>query len=220
MRRLVLLALLLTACSHSDHGSPKAPDTVAVAARACTPAKTTLQAGRTVFRVTNDASAPATVAVLVDEDQVVAEQKDIAPGKSADLDVDLSDGHYDLTCTAGGAPVRSEFHVEGGHEGHGEHVKVDREVKVTARDFAFDGLNGLTPKSGDTIRFTMTNAGEAEHELQVYDPDGNKVDDIGHTKKGDTGEVVIAFTAPGTYRYLCAIDDHEPRGMKGTFTVT
>ena len=119
MRRLALLALLLPACSSGGDGLP-APDTVGVTAKDCRLTEPTLHAGRTVFQVTNDAAVPATVALVVDGDQVVAEQRDVAPGAKATLDVDLSDGDYDLTCQAGGAPVRTRVHVEGGHEGHDE----------------------------------------------------------------------------------------------------
>jgi plastocyanin len=30
----------------------------------------------------------------------------------------------------------------------------------------------------------------------------------------------MTFTKAGTYTYRCALEDHEQRGMKGTFTVS
>lgn len=99
-------------------------------------------------------------------------------------------------------------------------TKVDREVSFRARDYAFEQLDGLAIPAGSTVRFVMTNDGQADHEFEVFDPDGKAVDEIPPLHTGKKGSLTLKFTRPGTYTFVCGVSDHESRGMKGSFAVT
>ena len=93
-------------------------------------------------------------------------------------------------------------------------------VEVTAIDYEYDGLVGDRFAKGDAVEIVMHNAAPAEeHELEVFGPDDDVLGEVGPTKAGKTGRVVLAFDARGEYRVVCGIDDHEEKGMVGTFTV-
>lgn len=96
---------------------------------------------------------------------------------------------------------------------------VDETVAFEAHDFAYTGLD-VHAKAGDKVTFSMKNAGPAEHEFEVFDPDGTELGEIEPTAVGKTGKLTLTLTKPGTYRFVCGVEDHEARGMKGTFTVT
>ncbi|MEV4018870.1 cupredoxin domain-containing protein [Nonomuraea angiospora] len=96
----------------------------------------------------------------------------------------------------------------------------DREIEIEATDFALEGLTGFTAKAGEKIEFKLENKGKAEHELEIFGPDGSEVGEVSPVKPGSTGEAIVTLSAPGTYTYKCGIADHADHGMKGTFTVT
>lgn len=95
----------------------------------------------------------------------------------------------------------------------------DRTVRFGAHDYAYTGLDGFTATTGERVRFEMASAGPADHEFEVFGPDGKAIDEIGPTGAGHTGRLTLSFPKPGTYTYVCGVSDHEARGMKGTFTV-
>lgn len=97
--------------------------------------------------------------------------------------------------------------------------KADREVSFTTDDYAFHGLEGLTLRRGDKVTFTMRNNGPADHEFEVFGPDGKAVDEIEPVHAGKTESLTLTFDRPGTYRFACGVSDHEERGMKGSFVV-
>lgn len=220
MRRLApVLLLAVAACSN---GAAKT-DAIAITATdtECRVARTDLPAGDTTFRVTNDGKDVTEVYVYADGDKVVTEKEDIGPGTSATFTADLAAGEYQVACKPGqtGNGIRTTIHVTG-TGGPAAARSADREVEVTAKDYAFSGLAGFTAKTGERVKFEMENDGPSEHELELVGPDGKDVGEIGETDKGKDGEVTVTFEQAGTYTYVCKIDDHESQGMKGTFTVS
>ena len=95
----------------------------------------------------------------------------------------------------------------------------DRTVAFESNDYAYAGLDGFVGKAGETVRFEMRNIGPEEHEFEVFGPDGEVLGEIEPTASGRTGTVTLALTAPGTYRFVCGVEDHEARGMAGSFVV-
>jgi len=94
-------------------------------------------------------------------------------------------------------------------------------VTIEAMDYSYDGLAGTTFTKGETVEFRLHNeAPEEKHELEIFGPDGDALGEVGPTKPGATGHVVVTLADAGTYRVNCGIDDHADKGMKGTFTVT
>ena len=93
-------------------------------------------------------------------------------------------------------------------------------VQVIAKDYSFSGLEGLTPKAGDTLSVTMRNLGNRPHDLAVAGPDGNRVGGVKTIDNGEQGSASIALAKAGVYTYVCTIGSHAELGMKGTFTVS
>jgi uncharacterized cupredoxin-like copper-binding protein len=226
---LVTLPLvgLLAACGSSG-GSAGSGTDVAIAAgdTTCDVAKTALEAGRHTFAVKNVGSDVTEVYVYGKGssgsfDKVVGEVENIAPQTSRDFPVTLSGGEYEVACKPGqtGDGIRTKLTVSGAHAS-GSVAAYDREIDVTAKEYAITGLDGFTAKVGEKIEFKLTNKGTMQHELEVLGPDGKNIGEVGPTDPGKTGEVVIEFPTAGTYTYLCGIADHAARGMKGTFTVS
>ena len=233
MRASLLLTLplvaALTACGGSDgSGGSGGGEEIAIAAgdTTCDVAKTSLDAGKHTFDVKNEGKDVTEVYVYGkgsdgDFDKVIGEVENIAPQTSRDFPVELSGGEYEVACKPGqkGDGIRTKLTVAGDGAEAGD-AKYDREIEVEAKEYAFTGMDGFTAKVGEKIEFKLENAGTMEHEFEVIGPDGKDVGEVGPTDPGKDGEVIIEFTTPGTYTYLCGIGDHESRGMKGTFTVT
>jgi uncharacterized cupredoxin-like copper-binding protein len=223
------LAVGLAACGGSSDGGSTAAGSGDVAVKAgdttCEVAKTSFDPGKITFDVQNVGKDVTEVYVYAkgdggEFDKVVGEVENIAPGTSRDFAVSVSGGEYEVACKPGqkGDGIRTEIEVSGAAAA--EEGKYDREVEVTAKEYAFTGLEGFTAKVGEKIEFKLENAGTMEHELEILGPDGKDVGEVGPTAAGKDGEVIIAFEKAGTYTYKCGIADHASRGMQGTFTVS
>lgn len=214
----VVLLAALAGCSSKT----KDADSVAVTATdsACEVATTELSSGTTTFAVTNKGSDVTEVYVYGEGDKVMGEVENIGPGTSRDFTVDLGAGTYEVACKPGqkGDGIRTEITVSGTAT---TEAAAGRAVAFQAFDHGYTGLDGLTVDEGETIEFAMTNtATDEQHEFEVLGPDGNALGEIGPTDPGQTGTLVLTFSKPGTYTFVCGITDHEAMGMKGTFTVS
>ncbi|HET7488176.1 MAG TPA: cupredoxin domain-containing protein [Acidimicrobiales bacterium] len=213
---LALLALL--AACQSTGG-----DAVAITATdtTCVVAKTDLAAGKTTFAVTNGGKKVTEVYVYGPEDRVVTERENIGPGTKATFSADLAAGTYEVACKPGqtGNGIRQAIKVTGA--GGAAAKPADKEFQIVARDYAFTGLEKVAIAKGETVEFELVNRGNDQHELEVFPPSGDKsLGEVGPTNPGRTGKVTLTFDEPGTYRVVCGVDDHEHKGMVGTFTVT
>jgi uncharacterized cupredoxin-like copper-binding protein len=222
-----LIALLAACGSSGDSGASGEEIAITAGDTTCDVAKTTLSAGKHTFDVTNDGKDVTEVYVYGkggdgDFDKVIGEVENIAPQTSRDFPVTLSGGDYEVACKPGqkGDGIRTKLTVSGDEAAGDDDAKYDREVEVTAKEYAFTGLAGFTAKVGEKIEFKLENKGTMQHELEILGPDGKDVGEVGPTDAGEDGEVVIELTTAGTYTYLCGIADHASRGMKGTFTVS
>ena len=210
------LAVAAACSSSSDATVVK----VAASDDACRVASTELDAGNTTFRITNEGSKVTEVYVYAEGDRVVSERENIGPGTTADLSTDLPAGTYEVACKPGqtGDGIRQTITVTG-EGGKALPASADTSVHFEAVDHEFTGLDELDVTAGQTVEFEMTNKGSMEHEFEVFGPDGEVLGEIGPTKAGEEGKVTLELAEPGTYRYVCGIDDHESLGMAGTFTV-
>lgn len=92
----------------------------------------------------------------------------------------------------------------------GETVKIsETEYSLTPSD--------VKVKPG-TVTFDVSNDGETVHGLEVEGPDGDQ-DLASDLQPGDTGELSVDLSKPGTYEMYCPIDDHKGMGMTGEITV-
>ncbi len=214
---LTVPVLALTACSSTDDAGAIA---VTAGNEECKVAETNLDAGKSTFKVTNDGDDVTEVYVYGHGDEVKGEVENIGPGTSRTLSVDLTAGDYEVACKPGmkGDGIRTEIVVTG--SGGTATPPPNRTADVVAIDYEFQGVEGLTFVKGDTVEFRMKNDAPAEkHEMEVFGPDGTLIGEVGPTKPGQTGEVVLTLADGGTYKVNCGIDDHAKKGMKGTFTV-
>jgi uncharacterized cupredoxin-like copper-binding protein len=224
---LLPAVLALAACGSDSGASGGSGESVAVRAgdTACEVARTELTAGKTRFAVANTGSKTTEVYLYGQGDggaydKVVGEVENIAPGLSRDLSVTLGGGSYEVACKPGqtGDGIRTRVTVGGAPAASGA-AAYDRELEVTATDFAFTGFSGFQAKVGERIEFKLENKGAVQHELEILGPDGSNLGEVGPTDPGKDGEVVVTLPVAGTYTYADGIDDHEQRGMKGSFTV-
>ena len=94
-----------------------------------------------------------------------------------------------------------------------------REVRFRAHDYAYTGLDGFSATGGEKVKFVMANDGPADHEFEVFGPDGKAIEEIEPVHEGDSGTLTLTLRTPGTYTYVCGVSAHEERGMKGSFVV-
>jgi len=223
MRRVLVLPFLLltvglAACSSDD---TKGAIDVTATNDKCTVAKTDLRAGSSTFAVKNDGDDVTEVYVYAKGDEVKGEVENIGPGTSRDLTVDLAAGKYEVACKPGmkGDGIRTPITVTG--SGGTKAATPTRSATITAIDYEYQGLEGLAFEKGDVVEFRLKNdAPKEKHELEVFGPGGKALGEVGPTKPGATGTVVVALDRAGTYRLNCGIKNHASMGMKAAFTVT
>jgi len=95
----------------------------------------------------------------------------------------------------------------------------DRTVAVGSHDYGFSGIEEFQGRAGEAVEFALTNTGRADHEFEVFGPDGKAVGEVGPTSEGRTRKATLRLSKTGTYRFVCGVSDHEARGMTGTFEV-
>lgn len=123
----------------------------------------------------------------------------------------------------------------------GEPAKVDRTIEVVARGLDY-GIDKLRVRTGETIRFVVTNKSELPHDFTIGDAatqkahreemkkmmeqrgmasGGMKHDDTNAVflQPGETKELVWTFTEPGTIEYACNVPGHYEAGMRGPIVV-
>jgi uncharacterized cupredoxin-like copper-binding protein/Cu/Ag efflux protein CusF len=115
---------------------------------------------------------------------------------------------------------------------------VDRTVHVIMRE-TDDGEMIFEPREieirqGETIRFSVANKGEIEHEFVLGTMEENAEHKVAMAKldmehddpnairlgEGRSGEVIWTFTNAGTFEFACLIPGHYESGMHGPITVT
>lgn len=126
--------------------------------------------------------------------------------------------------------------MEAGEPGNASDIKKTFEVVMKETD---DGDMVFEPKeisvnAGETVRFSVINKGELEHEFVLDDHEGvmdhkalmEKMPEMEHADAnslrldpGHEGEVIWKFTNAGTFEFACLIPGHYDSGMKGILTV-
>jgi uncharacterized cupredoxin-like copper-binding protein len=115
----------------------------------------------------------------------------------------------------------------------------DRTVEITAADTLQYDPASLDVEEGETIRFVVTNAGQAVHEFTLGDADLQAeheqemqemmengqmtMEDEANAlsiEPGDTEELVWHFSKAGSYEFACHQPGHYAGGMKGAINVT
>lgn len=90
-------------------------------------------------------------------------------------------------------------------------------VGVGAREFRLATYRTSAPAG--VVRFNVTNYGEDGHNLVVKARDGRELARSGEVRSGQRTTVRVRL-APGGYRLVCDVADHESRGMRTAIRVT
>lgn len=125
----------------------------------------------------------------------------------------------------------------GGRSDVGSGTEQDpRTIEITALDDPAYDPPSIEVGVGETVRFVVTNTGEADHEFIVGDTEMQQMAEEqaameglhGHAEAmaslalepGETAETVVTFDAAGELLYACHIENHYEGGMVGTITIT
>lgn len=186
---------------------------------ACELSVAKIASGKTTFEVTNSGGDATEVYVYGEGNRIMGEVENIGPGSTRSFVADLGGGKYEVACKPGqkGDGIRTELEVTGAVK---ESAAPSRTVEVTATEWGYTGLDFLLVKEGETIEFEMKNVGTVDHEMEILDPDGNAVGEIGPTPPGTSAEVIVTFHEAGEWAIECGIAGHLEHGMKRTVTVT
>lgn len=191
----------------------------------CRPARTDIDPGKVRFVVTNKGTTVTELYIYSRADKVEGEVENIGPGTTRTLSANLSSGRYQLACKPGqrGDGIRTDIDVvaKGNKAPSGADAGTtpDLVVPVTAKDFAFSGLESFAPVQGRSVAFVLGNQGQALHDLQIVDPKGDAMANLSEVQNGHTSMATVRFAVAGRYTYKCTIDGHADLGMKGTITV-
>ncbi len=213
---LAVFAVVIASCS--SHTS----EVVAVTATdtRCRVPRTAVRAGNASVRVANRAHSVTDVYVYDAGGQVKGEIPDVGRGATRSLAVDFAAGSYSIVCKTGanGQGIRSAVSVSG--TGGRRPPRPTATISVAATDYRYHGLRGRVITAGSIVAIRLRNDAPVEnHELEIFGPDGQAVGEIGPTAPSKTGRVVLRFDQPGVYEFVCGVEDHEERGMRGRFRV-
>jgi glucose/arabinose dehydrogenase len=86
-------------------------------------------------------------------------------------------------------------------------------VRVDARDFSF-ALSRRSVPAEATVRFVVRNRGKAAHRFVVNRKRTRAL------QRGKSQTITVRFPRRGSFRFLCTVDGHARRGMRGTLSVT
>ena len=128
-------------------------------------------------------------------------------------------------------PISTEEHPWGRQ---GDPRKATRTIAVDMADTMRFTPSRLKVKSGETVRFVVSNSGKVTHEMVLGTEEelrkhadlmkkhpGMEHDEpyMAHVAPGKKEEIAWTFTRPGTFMYGCLIPGHWEAGMKGRIDV-
>ena len=103
-----------------------------------------------------------------------------------------------------------------GGKGRTVTVGPGRPVTVVAGEYHFDPKT-IVVRGGGPLTLTLRNRGSLAHDLRVQQG-GRDLGGTGIFTSGQSQTVHLTLP-PGSYQFLCTVDDHAQLGMKGTLVV-
>ena len=145
--------------------------------------------------------------------------------------MDMNDMHMHGSDTSMGpmsdTDAKSEYNFTFGHPGKAD--KVDRTIKINALDSMKFSPQKLKIRTGETVRFIVTNQGKLKHELVIGDAKEQKEhaqemkdmpnmamhDDANgvSVEPGQSKTLIWQFNGPGTVELACHEPGHYEAGM-------
>lgn len=116
----------------------------------------------------------------------------------------------------------------------GDPARVSRTIDITMDDSMRFAPDTIQVKKGETVRFTLQNAGRMTHEMVLGTPDELKehaammrrMPMMQHAEPnmirlapGQRGSIVWRFAKPGTVDFACLVPGHMEAGMMGKVVV-
>ena len=89
-------------------------------------------------------------------------------------------------------------------------------LAVSMSDFALDPADPTVDPG--TVTIEATNDGQAPHTIEVEGPSGEAVLEP-TLDPGQSGELEVDLSEPGSYEWYCPIGNHQSLGMEGEITV-
>lgn len=117
----------------------------------------------------------------------------------------------------------------------GEARAATRTIAVKMTDDMRFHPAAIEVRQGETIRFTITNAGKMLHEMVIGTPQAldehaarmqaspgmpHDAPHMAHVPAGGSRDLVWTFNRPGDFRFACLIPGHYQAGMVGTIKVS
>ena len=115
--------------------------------------------------------------------------------------------------------------VEAVAPGGEQQILTGTSINLVMQEWGFNQKRGapiIEIKAGTEVTFTVVNQGRNLHSFQILTPDGEHV--AGWTKDevidvGETRTLTVVIDEPGEYIYICPVEGHEDKGMKGILRV-
>lgn len=90
----------------------------------------------------------------------------------------------------------------------------EQEITVNGSEFLFEPA-AMNLTKGQKVKITFNNQGKFPHNLVVSDLDvATKT-----IQPNQTDTVEFTPDRSGTFNFVCTVDEHEQKGMKGTLTI-
>jgi len=90
-------------------------------------------------------------------------------------------------------------------------------VEDDSQRYRYVASDEVDIRVGDEVTFELENTGSLIHDLQVVDPDGNRVGYAEPTAPGASATVTVLFDEAGFFRLNCLVDDHLTEHEMQTF---
>lgn len=96
-----------------------------------------------------------------------------------------------------------------------ETARAGKPLTLTAREYLFTP-NRITLRGGAPARqrIALRNQGELAHNIEIFEGD-RLVGKLRSFPSGQTRSLSVPL-APGSYRFVCTVADHDEKGMRGT----
>jgi uncharacterized cupredoxin-like copper-binding protein len=112
--------------------------------------------------------------------------------------------------------------------------KISRSIAIRMTDDMRFTPDTLQIRQGETIRFTISNAGRRLHEMVIGTPEAiaehaalmkrfpkmeHAEAHMSHVRAGQQGEIIWHFNRVGKFEFACLVGNHYDKGMRGSIEV-